>query len=253
MSKTRSNWRKKVLDRLDELRGAFILSIPAEELEQMYKIAEKYDPQCEKVPSSASKPASRQVSEAAQPASSPAKKILSASCSFIQRISNPDVPYHLQIVVPGISGTVSANPQQIYEISVWERSLIQIFCEAGTSIVIFEFCNGMSPLMIDVFPTPTDQNTIFYWKSALENEIHNEMYDQILNLHSRFMKGVFPPNRDYIAVTFDDGKGLGKIWDGGVEPRRLAIEVVSQLWSSSEEEPPNDLDSLIEAYEGWPK
>ncbi|OHT15512.1 hypothetical protein TRFO_02832 [Tritrichomonas foetus] len=246
------NWRKRVLDRLDEMRNDFVSNIPPEELEQMYKIAEKYDPESSNYGNQAEELEKPIVDIPKQ--TLPTKKLLSASCSYIQKMPTTDVPFHLQIVVPGTSGTAAADPQQSYEVAVWERSLLQIFCETGAGLVFFEFCNGSSPLIIDIFAAPTDETTPLYWKSALEDETNSDVHDKIISLHSRTMKGVFPANRPYIAVTFDEGGGLGKIWEGGQEePRQLAIEVVAGMWASSDEVPPEDMEGLIQAYKGWPK
>lgn len=251
----KSNWRQKVLDRLDSMQPDIVSSIPIEELEEMYKIAAYYDPENteEREVDEASIPAPQDI-EPSMSSSTPSTRLLSASCSYLQKMTTPDVPFHIQIVVPGTSGTAAADSQQMYEISVWERSLLEIVCEFDdTNFIFFEFCTGSPPLVIDVFAAPDLETTPLYWKSALETETQNEVHTQIQKLHSRSMKGVYPANRAYIAVTFSEGGGLGKIWEGGEDPRQLAIDVVSNMWSSSKIDPPEDIEEKILSFDRWPR
>lgn len=250
----KSNWRQRILNRLDGLQPEIVSTIPAEELEEMYKIAAYYDPENtdEREADEESIPKPQDVSKSM--ASSPSTRLLSASCSYLQKMSTPDVPFHIQIVVPGTSGTAAADTQQTYEISVWERSLLEIGCEFDdTNFLFFEYCTGMPPLIIDVFAAPDIETASLYWKSAFETDTQSEVHTQIQKLHSRSMKGVYPANRPYIAVTFSEGGGLGKIWEGGEEPRQLAIDVVSNMWSSSNIDLPNDIEEKILSFDRWPR
>lgn len=250
----KSNWRQKVLDRLDSMQPDIVSTIPIEELEEMYKIAAYYDPENvdERESDEESVPKPQEVVPTA--AASTSTRLLSASCSYLQKMSTLDVPFHIQIVVPGTSGTAAADSQQTYEISVWERSLLEIVCEyEDTNFTFFEFCTGSPPLIIDVFASPEFKTTRLYWQNALESDTQSEVHTQIQKLHSRSMKGVYPPNRSYIAVTFSEGGGLGKIWEGGEEPRQLAIDVVSNIWSTSKIDPPEDLEEKILSFDRWPR
>ncbi|KAK8893521.1 hypothetical protein M9Y10_021943 [Tritrichomonas musculus] len=250
----KSNWRQRVLDRLDSMQPDIVSSIPTEELEEMYKIAAYYDP--ENVDQFEADESSIPHPQDVAPSSlyAPSHRLLSASCSYLQKMSTPDVPFHIQIVVPGTSGTAAADNQQTYEISVWERSLLEIICDFDDmNFIFFEFCTGVPPLIIDVFAAPDIEATPLYWKSAFETETQSEVHTQIQKLHSRSMKGVYPPNRSYIAVTFTEGGGLGKIWEGGEEPRQLAIDVVSNMWSTSKMDPPEGIEDKILSFDRWPR
>ncbi|KAH0790324.1 hypothetical protein GPJ56_005766 [Histomonas meleagridis] len=242
------NWRKRALDRLDDIRQIIQAHIPAEKLEDMYKFAEKFEPSQEEIEETPTLEPAPEIEHR----HAAATQILTSTNSFLQVVHTKDVPFYLQIVVPNTPGTAATNPQQTYEIAVWERSLLQIFCSNDTGAIFFEYCDGSTPLIIDVFAAPTDDTTPLYWKAAFEDTVTE--VGKIINLHSRSMKHIFPPNSAYIAVTFDEGGGIGKIWEGGPqEPREMAIDVVANMWKSSNETPPENLEEAIKSYEGWPK
>jgi hypothetical protein len=235
-------WRMKVLNRLDEKHGMLQTPIPTELFRKMYEIAETYKRHSEPVP----------VERSAEPDGACGHtKLLSASCSFLQKCEISQIPYHFQIVVPGVSGTASAGRLQLYEIAVWERCLLQVFCQVGVSVACFEFGGFAQPLLIDIFPVPQLHTSELYWKSAFE-EMSDNIHSQIVSVYGRSMKGVFPPGSSYCVVTFDDGKGMGKIWETGRNPREIAVDVVSGLWKDSQSKPPFDLESDILAFRGWP-
>jgi hypothetical protein len=111
-------------------------------------------------------------------------------------------------VVPNSSGTVSAKTPEVYEIEVWQRCILQVFAEASVSANCFEFCSTESPLIIDIFAVPALDSLPLYWKSAFE-ELPGD--GRLFSLKGRSLKGFFPPETAYIAVTFHDGRGLGKL------------------------------------------
>lgn len=246
------DWRKRVLDRLDSLRPEIVSSIPTEEMEEMYKIAAYYDTENADAVISDESVSQPKITEDISSSFPQSKHLLSASCSFLQKCTTPDVPYHIQIVVPGVTGTASADDQQTFEISVWERTLLEIFCGIDADLLFFEFCSMSTPLIIDVFMVPENVEPSPYWKSAFESESNDEMNNQLQKLHTRSMKGVYPRNIPYLAVTFNNGGGFGKKWDGGEEPRKMAIDVVAYMWSISKQEPPQDVEEQILSYNGWP-
>lgn len=241
-----NNWRKKILARLDDLKPYIKTSITNEELEQMYQIADKFDPHIEEIPKDLP------IIEVETAKISPSVRLLTATCSYVQQCNNSDVPYHLQIVVPETTGTAAANKKQLYEIAVWERSLVQIFYEFDVGCVFFEYCNCNPPLFIDVFVAPTDETSPLYWKSALE-ETCSEQNPKIVQLHTRSCANVFLADHSYIAVSFDEGNGLGKVWDSLENPRTLAIEVVASMWQDSQVKPPKGIIEAIKTSNSWPK
>jgi hypothetical protein len=232
----------KVLNRLDEKRGILSAPIPTEIFRKMYEVAQSFEAVGEAM--------TTESPDQVDP-DSDWTKILSGPHSYLQMSPRGRIPYHFQIVVPGVSGTSSAGQLQLYEIAVWERCLLQVFCQVGVSIAVFEFGGFGRPLLIDVFPVPPVQTAGFYWKSAFE-EMEGDMNSKIIPIVGRSMKGVFPPGSKYCVVTFDDGKGLGRIWEGGANPREIAVEVVCGLWRESDCKPPSDLESEIRSFDGWP-
>ena len=238
LKKFMSEWRKRVLDRLDSARGKLRVTVSSEKLSQMYEVAESWGSQ-EEVEEKEEVPSVRTV------------KLLSASCSYVQVVRTDDVPYHYQIVVPGATGTAHANPQQLYEVSVWERCLLQIFWNAGVNCTRFEFCNCRAPLIIDVFPTPEVETVRLYWKSAFD-EIENDCDARTVQLQTRTLRQMFPQSTSYVAVIFDDGTGQAKVCNGRSQVRKLATDVVAGLWRETKDTPPENLDKDIVEYEGWP-
>jgi hypothetical protein len=200
-------WRMRVLNRLSDLRGVLSCAILPEMLSRMYEVAESLE-------SPSPPPIAPEPPPPANRPSSSSARLFTATHSFLQKCPTRSVPFHFQVVVPGASGTASASPQELYEVAVWERCLLQIFNSCGLSGACFEFCSLEKPLLLDVFPVPPAATDALYWRAAFE-EMRSDVHDRLLELRSRSQKQVFPPEAAYVAVTFDDGKGIGRIWEGG--------------------------------------
>lgn len=233
-----SEWRQRVLDRLDTVRGKLHVSVGTEKLARMYEIAEARGAQ-ETEEKQESAPQARAV------------KLLSASSSYVQAVKTSEVPYHYQIVVPGATGTAHANPQQLYEVSIWERCLLQIFWGAGVNCTRFESCNCRAPLLIDVFPTPEIEAAELYWKAAFA-DLGDSEETKVIQLQSRSLKQMFPPATQYAAVVFDDGKGMATVCNGASNLHAIAVDVVAGLWRDTKQDPPENLDSMVVNYPDWP-
>lgn len=236
----------RVLNRLDEMRGVLHTDIPTDKLSEMYEIAEAFEPQTQENEDAVE-------SEQKEESFPKTKRLLSASSTYIQSVNTKEVPYHYQIVVPGATGMASAGAQQIYEVSIWERNLLQIFWEAGVNCTRFEYCSGKEPLVIDVFATPSLDSAELYWKSAFE-EMRCDTDNTLIRLKSRSLKQMFPPSTSYVAVIFDDGNGMVKlVGDHSTDPRKIALDVVGGLWQETEEEPPENMDENILGFKEWPR
>ena len=234
-----SEWRQRVLDRLDTMRGKLHVSVGTEKLARMYEIAE-------------SRGAQNETEEKQEENVVKCVKLLSASSSYVQAVKTSEVPYHYQIVVPGATGTAHANPQQLYEVSIWERCLLQIFWGAGVNCTRFESCNCRAPLLIDVFPTPEIEAAELYWKAAFD-DLENNEDTKMIRLQSRSLKQMFPPSTQYAAVIFDDGKGMARVCNGAAcNLHAIAVDVVAGLWRDAKQDPPENLDSLVVNYPDWP-
>jgi hypothetical protein len=107
-------------------------------------------------------------------------------------------------------------------------------------------------LVLDVFAVPVMNEVRLFWRSAFE-ELPGDVHASIVVLQRRSLKQVFPPETPYVAVSFHDGKGIAKIWEGGSEPRRMAVEVVAGLWREAGEDPPQGLAEAVENFTGWPE
>lgn len=235
-------WRRRVLDRLDESRGALRVAIPAARLERMYAAAEGDAPA----------PNASPIEAQTAPAAPAAERIAAAPCSYLQRCATRDVPYHYQIVAPGAAGTAAAGAAETYEVAVWVRTLILLCYAADTGAVFFEHCTGAPPLVIDVFPAPTDGETLLYWRSAL-SETATEV-GSLVPLRGWTLRRVFPRGAPYVAVLLDEGGGLAKLWEGGdAAPRAMAVDVVAALWRASRADVPPGLDAAVRSSCEWPK
>lgn len=244
----------RVLNRLDEMRGVLQVDIPTETMSRMYEIAENYEPKAAEA-ADEDEVEFRDSREANEEnvGNRTTRRLLSASCTYLQSVVTGEVPYHCQIVVPGCTGMANASPQQTYEVSIWERNLLQIFWQEGVNCTRFEFCSGREPLIIDVFATPAVDSAELYWKSAFE-EFQSDGDDRVIKLKSRSLKQMFPPTTSYAAVIFDEGTTMIRLCDSRAhDPREAAIDVVASLWQETDEQPPIDMDDRIIEFKEWPR
>ena len=233
------NWRNKVINRLDQISEYIKTNLNDDELNDLINFTKKDEKKIEIIENNISNTLYLN------------KELLKASVSSLYIINSSQIPYHFQIIVPSAKGTASLNSRESYEIAVWERSLLTIFYQLDLSVIMFEFSSN-PPLIIDIFPIPFDEKSIFYWKNAFEEYI-DDSNSQIIKLKTRSLKGIFPLNLPYIAVSFENGEGLGLIWNGSFEPRKLAIQIISLIWKSNKQNPPEDLENIILNYKNWPK
>lgn len=249
MEKKKGSWRVRILNRYDEVKDLLPTQMGGSELEELYKIASKYDmdEQIQRV-----KEPSSDENEVTKEYVATSNKILTASNSYIQVIEDSNVPFHIQIVVPEAYGTVELNAKQNYELSVWFTSLTRISLTADCGLVFLELCTASLPLVIDIFPAPTDDETPLLFRSEFENDDDIESAS-LTKLRTKMMKGVFPPTKPYIAINFDNASGLGKLWNGFGNPRENVSKIVQEMWRSSKESPPENFINLINEYNDWPK
>lgn len=257
-SNSRKNWRIRVLDRLNDARDVLSTNLSSEELESLYKLADKYneDKQMEIYQQQTDNSAVEgrflpDNSKKSQPI-----VLFRSENSFLQFIETNIVPYHLQVVVPAASGTNFLNNAQTLELNTWFRSLSMIALQEDISLIFFEFSTGSMPLIVDIFPVPADLNEgsmQAQWKSVLEEDADDFDSTTIKRLRTHIQKGEFPQKCPYVAVTFDNLIGFGRIYQGGYDPSTAALEVVQAIWTDSNSQPPEKLIETIKEYSQWPR
>ena len=181
------------------------------------------------------------------------KVLCKAQQSFLQKVYNNDIPIHLQVIVPNAIGTNDLTPIQTFELNTWIIALSRIAAELDVGLVFFEFCEASNPLCLDIFPAPTDETTYHLFKSAFEEKIDDLEEQSLIKLRSHLQKNIFRKGSKYLAVTFDDGDGIGKLYNFETNPREVVIEIIKNMWDNSKEEPPENFIDKIKNYKDWPK
>ena len=256
--KKRENWRQRALARLEENKELLSTQLDAGELEELAKVANSFDsnqniPFFEDKKDIEQHDIDEEDGKYLKETIIEKKDLCRAKNSFLQQVFTPDVPIHLQIVVPNASGTNDLTQVENFEVNTWIIAISRIAAELDVGLVFFEFCTATPPLCIDILPAPTDDKTPHMFRSALEEGIDDLSEMQIIHLNTHVQKNIFRKGAMYVAVTFDDQPGLGKIFVGGSNPSRMAIDVVRSMWEDAKEEPPEGFIDAIKNYRNWPK
>jgi len=246
-NEVKKNWRTRVLDRLNKNRDMFIISIDDEEMNRLNVFAKMFEDNSDE-----SDDVQIIEKEVDIKTKIEAQVLLRGSISFLRVLPTSEVPFHLQIIVPEAIGTSSVDQRQNFEISVWQRSIISVFMQLDISVAFFEFSTGCSPLVIDVFALPPDDEGEMYWRNAFE-ELAGDINSNVLRLKGLSLKGVFPAGFKYVAVSFESGTGYGIAWERSIDPRKVAIEVVRQNWISKKVDPPSNIEEKLLEFNDWPK
>jgi hypothetical protein len=257
--KKKKNWRQRALERFEENKGLLTTHLDAGDIEELTRIANIFDTD-ERAPFFEYKDEYETPHEAGHKGGFylketviEQKELCRAKNSFLQQVFTPDVPIHLQVVVPNAPGTNDLTQVENFEVNTWFIAISRIAAELDTGLVFFEFCTSTAPLCIDIFPAPTDDSTSSLFRSALEDGIDELSEVQVVRLNTHVQKNIFRKGAAYIAVTFDDQPGLGKIFDGGMNPSRMVVDVIKGMWEDSKEEPPDGFIDAIKNYQNWPK
>ncbi|EAY23451.1 hypothetical protein TVAG_071150 [Trichomonas vaginalis G3] len=254
----RQNWRIRVLERLNETRDIFSTNLPTEELEKLYKEADKYNESKQiEIFQHMNDNVVLEGKELPESSNQPKPTVLfKFENSFLQYIETSTIPYHLQVVVPAATATSYLNNAQTLELNTWFRSLTLIALQQDFGLVFFEYSTGSFPLIVDIFPIPSNVNdgTLkAQWKAAFEDDGSDFDNNGFRILKTHIHKGEFPQKCPYIAVTFDNSIGFGKYFQGGFDPTTLAIEVIQAIWLDSKIDPDEHLIDAIREYKQWPK
>ena len=252
---TRPNWRIRVLESLDKMRPEVMTQISTNELQELYSIAYSFDVEQhqedeenfednheEEFPE-------RKSNNESNPSET---KLLTASVSYLSRKNSSFFPHHLQIIVPGANSTASASDRENFEVQIWERGLSQIFITNDLDFAFFEYANGEQPLIIDVFAIPADEEQSPYWRSTFEELPGNEEKG-LMKIKKSIMKGIFPKDFGYIAVTWNGMGGYAKEYAFSLNPRQAVEEAVAALWEGKENPiSSQELDQILHDFE-WMK
>ena len=254
-----TNWRIRVLERLEQNKEILSSKLERDEYEKLAKIAELYriHPIVNDSLLEEGKGEQRSFDDDRQTEyerkTYETKVLCKAQQSFLQCVYNNDIPVHLQVIVPNAIGTNDLTPIQAFEVNTWFIAVSRIAAEEDVGLVFFEFCEATDPLCVDIFPAPTDETTYHLFRSAFEENINDLEEQSLIKLRSHIQKNIFRKGSQYLAVTFDDGDGIGKLYNFEENPRASVIEIVKNMWDNSKEEPPEDFIDRIKNYKDWPK
>ena len=259
-----SNWRIRVLERLEENKDFLCSQMDAGEFETLSKIANFYQDNkivTEKLLNETNYSPDQMVQSNQntengfylESQKKEVKILCKAQNSFLQKISSDLVPVHLQVVVPNAIGTNDLSPVQNFEVNTWFIAISKIAAELDTGLVFFEFCTASTPLIINIFPAPTDDSTLHIFKNSFEENMSDLNETQLIKLNTHIQKNIFRKGSLYIAVTFDEPPGIVKLYEGEENPLETVIEIVKTMWEDAKEEPPDGFIKAIKNYNDWPK